>query len=98
MAAYMIVFCNIHDRARFIETYAKPTAALVARFGGEYLVRTAKATVLEGKFGEGMASVVSKWPSRAALDAFYGSPEYQPLKAARAAVSDCHILIAEDPA
>lgn len=98
MAAYMIVFCRIRDRARFIEAYAKPTAALVSRFGGEYIVRTPKATILEGDFGEGMASVVSKWPSRDALDAFYNAPDYQPLKAARMAISDCHILIAEDPA
>lgn len=98
MAAYMIVFCRIKDRARFIEEYGKPTAALVARYGGDYIIRTPKVTALEGDFGDGMASVVSKWPSRAALDAFYNAPEYQPLKAARLTISDCHILIAEDPA
>lgn len=98
MAAYMIVFCKIKDRARFVEDYAKPTAALIARYGGEYLVRTPKVTALEGAFGDGMASVISKWPTRAALDAFYNAPEYQPLKEARAPLADCHILIAEDPA
>lgn len=98
MAAYMIVFCRIIDRARFIEDYAKPTAALIPKFGGEYLVRTPKAAVLEGDFGEGMASVVSKWPNRSALDAFYASEEYRPLKAARASIANCHILVAEDPA
>lgn len=98
MAAYMIVFCKIKDRARFVEDYARPTAALVVQFGGEYLLRTPRVTQLEGDFGDGMASVISRWPNRAALDAFYNSPAYQPLKAARAAVSDCHILIAEDQA
>lgn len=98
MAAYMIVFCRIRDRARFIEDYARPTAALVARFGGEYIVRAPKVAVLEGDFGEGLASVVSRWPDRAALDAFYQSPEYQPLKQARRAISDCSIVVAEDPA
>ncbi|MBY0423274.1 MAG: DUF1330 domain-containing protein [Parvularculaceae bacterium] len=98
MAAYMIVFCRIKDRARFLEDYAKPTAALLPQFGGEYLVRTPKVAALEGAFGDGLACVVSKWPTRAHLDAFYGSPAYAPLKAARAALSDCSILIAEDPA
>ena len=98
MAAYMIVFCRIADRPRFVEDYAKPTAALVARFGGEYIVRSPRTTALEGAFGDGLASVVSKWPDRAALDAFYRSPEYQPLKQARLAISDCSIIVAEDPA
>lgn len=97
MAAYMIVFCRIRDRARFVEEYARPTAALVAKFGGEYLVRAPKVATLEGAFGDGMASVISRWPDRAALDAFYNSPEYRPLKAARAPLADCHILVAEDP-
>lgn len=98
MAAYMVVFCRIKDRARFIEAYAKPTAALVARMGGEYLVRAPAAVSLEGGFGDGMASVISKWPNRAALDAFYSSAEYKPLKAARMPLADCHIMVVEDPA
>lgn len=97
MAAYMIVFCRIKDRARFLDDYAKPTAALLPQFGGEYIIRTPKVTSLEGGLGEGLACVVSKWPTRAHLDAFYNSPAYQPLKAARAPLADCSILIAEDP-
>lgn len=96
MAAYMIVFCRIKDRARFIEDYARPTAALLPKFGGEYILRTPKVSALEGDFGDGLASVVSKWPDRASLERFYNSPEYAPLKAARAPLADCKIIVAED--
>jgi uncharacterized protein (DUF1330 family) len=97
MAAYMIVLCKIKDRARFIEAYAKPTAALLPTFGGEYLVRTPKADQIEGSLGDAFASVISKWPDRASIERFYQSAEYAPLKAARASLAECHILIAEDP-
>jgi uncharacterized protein (DUF1330 family) len=93
----MIVFCRIHDRRRFIDAYANPTAALIPKFGGQYLVRAPRAEALEGAFGDGMASVISKWPDRASLDRFYASPEYAPLKAARAGIADCSIVVVEDP-
>lgn len=96
MAAYMIVFCKINDRDRFVEDYARPTAALLAKFGGEYILRTPKVSALEGDFGEGLASVVSKWPDRASIERFYHSPEYAPLKAARQPLADCRIIVAED--
>lgn len=97
MTAYMVVFARIRDRERFLEEYAKPTAALIPLYGGDYLVRSPKTTTLEGSIGDGWASVISRWPDRAAIERFWRSPEYAPLKAAREPLADCHVIIVEEP-
>jgi uncharacterized protein (DUF1330 family) len=97
MTAYMVVFAKVKDRERFIADYAAPTAKLLGDFGGKYLVRTPRTEALEGGFGPGFSAVISVWPDRAAIERFWSSPEYQPLKAARAALADCHVIVLEDP-
>jgi uncharacterized protein (DUF1330 family) len=95
MAAYMIVFARVKDRARFLEEYGKPTAALVAKFGGRYVVRAPGAQTIEGVYGDGASVVVSEWPDHAALERFWDSPEYAPLRAARQSLADCDIVVVE---
>lgn len=98
MAAYMVVFVKVHERGRFIEEYGKPTAALVAQYGGEYLVRAPTSLALEGGAPlAGMSSVISKWKDREAIERFWNSAEYQTLKARRQALADAHVLVVEDP-
>ncbi|MEO0981032.1 MAG: DUF1330 domain-containing protein [Pseudomonadota bacterium] len=97
MAAYMIVFAKVHDRERFIQDYGIPTAGVIGRFGGEYLVRGPGVETLEGGLFEGTSAVISKWPDKAAIRRFYDSPDYAPLKAARQDLADVNIMIVEDP-
>jgi uncharacterized protein (DUF1330 family) len=97
MAAYMIVFARVKDRARFLEEYGKPTAALIGKFGGRYVVRAPGAQAIEGGYGDGASVVVSEWPDRAALERFWNSPEYAPLKAVRQPLADVDIVVVEQP-
>lgn len=97
MAAYMIVFAKISDRDAFLREYAIPTAELIARFGGEYIVRAPGVESLEGGLFEGASAVISKWPDSAAIRAFWDSPEYAALKAKRRAVSEAHVMMVEAP-
>jgi uncharacterized protein (DUF1330 family) len=94
----MIVTCRIHDRARFLEEYGKPTAALIGRFGGRYIVRAPGAAMLENKVtgqSDGASVVISEWPNKDAIMQFWNSPEYAALKAARQPLADADVMIVE---
>jgi len=97
MAAYMIVICKVRDRARFLAEYGAPTAKLIAEFGGEYVLRAPGGVSLEGGLGEGASAVISKWPNRAAIDAFWTSPAYEKLKAVRQPLADAQVMVVEEP-
>ena len=97
MPAYMIVTAAIRDREAFIAGYGAAAAALIPKFGGEYLLRGPGAECLEGKFGEGASMVISKWPDRAAIKAFWSSPEYAEAKKLREGLADVQVLVIDGP-
>ncbi len=96
MAAYMIVFAQVRDRQRFLSEYGVPTTALIADYGGEYVVRAPGVESLEGGLFAGTSAVISRWPDKAAIRRFWDSPEYQPLKAVRGEFADAHVMIVEE--
>lgn len=95
MSAYMIVFAKVHDRDRFIKEYGIPTAELIGKYGGEYIVRGPGVESLEGGLFDGASAVISKWPSKAAIKEFWASEAYSRLKAARQPLADAHVMIVE---
>ena len=95
MSAYMIVFAKIHDRERFINEYGIPTTKLLGEFGGEYLVRGPGVESLEGGLFDGTSAVISKWPSKDAIKAFWNSEAYAKLKQARQAWAEANVMIVE---
>ena len=97
MAAYMIVTAHIHDRPAFVEGYGKAAAALVAQFGGRYVLRGPGAQALEGDFGDGASVVISEWPDKAAALTFWNSPEYAAARALRAGLADVQVVLIEAP-
>ena len=95
MNAYMIVFAKIHDRDRFIQEYAIPTTKLIGKFGGEYVLRGPGVETLEGGLFDGTSAVISKWPNKEAIKAFWNSASYNKLKTARQRLADAHVMIVE---
>jgi uncharacterized protein (DUF1330 family) len=95
MPAYMIVTAKIADREAFISGYGMAAAKLVAQFGGTYVLRGPGAQLLEGNFGDSASMVISEWPDKAAALAFWNSSEYAEVKALRAGIADCQVLLIE---
>lgn len=97
MAAYMIITADISDRERFIEDYGKPAAALVASYGGRYLLMAPGAELLEGNFGDGASMVISEWPDKQTARAFWDSPEYAAIRKGREDIATCQVLLIDAP-
>ena len=95
MPAYMIVTAKIADRDAFINGYGAAAGALVAKYGGKYVLRGPGAELLEGGFGDGASMVISEWPDKEAAKKFWNSPEYAEAKKLRADIADCQVLLIE---
>lgn len=95
MSAYMIVFAKVHDRERFRQEYGMPTAELIKEYGAEYVLRAPGVETLEGGLFDGDSAVISKWPDKDAIKAFWNSEAYKALKAKREPISDAYVMIVE---
>ena len=93
MAAYLIVNTNVRDPEAYRE-YMQKVTPLVAKAGGKYLVRGGPFTVLEGKW-QPTRLVVIEFPDRAAIDAWYQSPEYAPLIPLRHRAAETDLVVVD---
>jgi uncharacterized protein (DUF1330 family) len=83
MAAYIFASLEVRDAAAF-EEYRRLVPAVIAAYGGRYLVRSGAFERLEGHGNAAVNRlVIVEFPDMARLKAFYSSPEYQPLLALR---------------
>jgi uncharacterized protein (DUF1330 family) len=98
MPAYLIAEHVITDAARF-EEYRSRVAPMIARHGGRYLTRPGSHRLPEGGPWQPERVVIIEFPDRSALDAWYASPDYQPLIALRqSCTSERDVLILLDGA
>ena len=97
MPTYMIVTAQIKDRQKFIDGYGQAAAALVAKFGGRYILRGGGAQLLEGDFGAGASMVISQWPDRASAETFWNSSDYAEVKKLREGLADCQVILIDGP-
>ena len=91
--AYLLVQGQVTDRAGF-QAYSAALPPIYRRYGGEYLalVPAPQVEVLEGP-PEHRSVVIAKFPSRAAAQAFWHSPEYTAAKALRAGKGTFHVML-----
>jgi uncharacterized protein (DUF1330 family) len=77
VAAYLIADVEVTDGQAY-QAYREQVPAVIAAYGGRYLVRGGAVRRLEGD-GALHRLVVLEFPDMAKLTAFYESPEYQRL-------------------
>ena len=95
MAAYLIAEHTITDPAKF-EEYRVKVGPMIAKHGGRYITKGGSRTILEQENAVWQPErvVIIEFPDMASLNAWYNSPEYQPLIAIRrASVRDMLITL-----
>ena len=83
MSAYLVSVCEITDMNENLKTYAQQSAALISRFGGEYIVRGPTIKNLEGSLLLGKSVIVTRFQDEKAINDFFNSEKYQALKPMR---------------
>ena len=93
MAAYVIADVTITNPDGYA-AYRPMAAASVARHGGKFIVRGGAIDPKEGGWTPSRI-VIIEFPSLAAANAFYHSPDYQEALAVRLANSTGSVIIVE---
>jgi uncharacterized protein (DUF1330 family) len=93
MPAYLIARIHVTDRTRYAD-YVKATPAVIAQFGGRFIVRGGECVTLEGPEETGRI-VVIEFPTHEAANAFYHSDAYQAAKALREGAATGQFLVVE---
>lgn len=93
MAAYLIANLTVRDAQKF-ESYRQAVPAVIAAFGGRYLVRGGAVEPKEGTPGLNRV-VILEFPDMAAARAFYHGDEYAPLLALRLAAADGDVALVD---
>jgi uncharacterized protein (DUF1330 family) len=87
MPAYLVVEHTITDPSKF-EEYRTKVGPMIAKHGGRYLTKGGNHRLLETSRKPPDRVVIIEFPDIAALNEWYGSPEYQPLIALRQSAVD----------
>lgn len=93
MPAYLVADITVTDPQRYAEYRAK-APAVIAQYGGRYLVRAGTIHPLEGDLGVDRF-VVLEFPTLQAARTFYDSPEYAPLLQLRQETTRSKVALVE---
>jgi len=93
MNAHLIVNIDVKEPTAY-EEYKARVPALIRKYGGEYLVRGGKFSVVEGDWKPSRL-VILRFPDITSAQGLYDDPEYQPLKALRQRVSKTDMVVVE---
>ena len=90
MSAYLISIVDVPDPKRY-EVYKRDLAKIIARHGGEYLVRGGEIEVMEGDWKPNRVVMV-RFPNREAIHAFFDDPDYEPLRKLRQLIGKSQMI------
>jgi uncharacterized protein (DUF1330 family) len=93
MPAYIIAQVNVKDPSKY-QDYAKLAGPANVKYGGKFLVRGGKKTVLEGDIPFERI-VINEFKDVATAKAFYDSVEYQAARQKRLGAADFNMIIVE---
>jgi uncharacterized protein (DUF1330 family) len=93
MTGYLIANIDVQDDAAY-DAYRSRTPAIIAQYGGRFIVRGGAITPLEGDMNV-RRLVILEFPSVDAARRFYDSPEYQEVIPFRTRASEGALLIVE---
>ncbi|HEX9447488.1 MAG TPA: DUF1330 domain-containing protein, partial [Dongiaceae bacterium] len=91
--AYCIVYETIDDEKMFDE-YRAQVIPTIEAFGGRFLVRGGKFTVLEGNMPHRRVAVL-EFPSRQIAEDWYHSPAYQRILPWRTKAGNFQFIVAD---
>jgi uncharacterized protein (DUF1330 family) len=93
MPAYIVADIEIVDHEAFAD-YRERVPAVIAAYGGRYLVRGGASEVVEGAW-QPRRMVILEFPTMASLKSFVDSPEYRPLRAIRERAAKTNMVVLE---
>jgi uncharacterized protein (DUF1330 family) len=89
MAAYFLVRIHVSDPDAFAR-YRAAVPAVIAAYGGRYLVRGGDVEVLEGGY-DGSRVIVLEFPDMDAARRFWNSPEYAQVRKLREGAAELQV-------
>jgi uncharacterized protein (DUF1330 family) len=81
MSAYFVVQATITNEPQY-QKYREAVVPFIAKFGGKIVARGAKVEVFEGEH-DTRPVVMFEFPTMEAIQAFWNSPDYAPIKKLR---------------
>ncbi|MEO0974764.1 MAG: DUF1330 domain-containing protein [Pseudomonadota bacterium] len=75
---FAIAQLEVTDLETFMRDYAGPLQPIRAKHGVVVVAASSETKVLEGEYGHNL-TVILKFPSAQAQEAWYADPDYQPL-------------------
>lgn len=93
MPAFLIADIDVKDPEAYA-AYRAGSPDIVNKFGGRYVALGGEVKVLEGDWHP-RRTIILEFPDMAAIDAWYGSPEYQELQKIRLKSADSRLVAME---
>ena len=93
MSGYVIVDIEVRDPKQY-ERYKELAPPAIAAYGGKYIARGGKVTVLEGDWNP-KRCVILEFPSAAQAVAWWNSPEYTAARKVRQECASANMIVVE---